>query len=242
MILAKRAARFLPADVMPAVFALSVNRKLRYGYEGPLFRFKRGGYEYDYPEEQVQDGDKIIKIYDQKVHKGHTPYHAVQEDMSLQPTVQISNGIVAKFELGQYMKIDLPSPFSLGDFTLTVKGSGVQARPLIGGWGYDKITIEPSSVGRVSFNNKKVILGDINDKVTRIFTGTDKAQNNNRVLEANTGTSQGASLLPAGDIVFSHLNIGRMDDRYFEGYFSEATLHESLSESRSKKVWEGANV
>jgi len=232
----------LPADAMPAVFALSVNRKLRYLYEGPYFRFSRNGQEYDYPETPAQEGDKIVKIYDQKAHNGHTSYDAIQTDPDLQPTVGLDNGVpFAKFDLGQYMTIGVASQLTRTDFTITIKGSSSHPRPLFGCWGADTLSVEPGQQhGRYKLNNKQVVLTDSNNRMTQIFAGVDKAQNNTRVLEAKSNTSEGAAPLPLEFTSFDNVAIGRIDTRYFSGTFSEVTYHDNLTELASNRIWEGS--
>ena len=94
----------LPSDAMPALFALSLRRKLRYLYEGQYFRFRVGDEEFDYPENEVPSNAYLVRIYDQKARVGMPRFDAVQLDQSKQPV--ITDNLEAQFEFGVYMDLE----------------------------------------------------------------------------------------------------------------------------------------
>lgn len=229
----------LPAEGIPPVFALSMNRKLRRSYNGEFFRFSDGNTELDYPTHTPSEGDRIVKIYDQKANYNHNAYDATQTDQSLQPTVKFKDGVpFASFELGQYLVIDVASVLNSANFVITIKGDSSHPRPLFSCWGDDTISIEPGDFGRYRFNEQRVTLPEGN-RIAQLFCGEDKA-NSGRVLEVKNSTSEGALPQPKEDMTFTDVAIGRSGVRYFTGTFSEITYHNNISKVARSKIWEGS--
>lgn len=229
----------LPADAMPAVFALSMNRKLRNLYDGPFFRFANGDQRFDYPQFTPTEGDKIVRIYDQKSNFGHPSYDAIQTDPELQPTVKMEDGKpVANFTNGQYLTIDVADAITSSEFTIIIKGFSTHPRPLFGCWGNDTLSIEPGEFGRYKINDKQVVLPEGN-RIAQFFSGIDKA-NGGRVIEVKNVTTEGASPQDRVGLIFTDVALGRMDTRYFSGTFSEITFHDKISKIASSKAWEGS--
>ena len=98
--------RRLPSDAYPALFAYSLNRKLRYRYYGPYFRYRQeSGGEYEYPERIPDLTEKVylVKIYDQKERFGVPVQNAEQLDNSKQPLIEIRNS--GPLEVGSKVRI-----------------------------------------------------------------------------------------------------------------------------------------
>tara|TARA_Y100000004_G_scaffold165945_1_gene197254 strand:+ start:23868 stop:24827 length:960 start_codon:yes stop_codon:yes gene_type:complete len=84
----------LPADAFPAIFAYSLNRKLRAGYTGDFFKFRQAdGVTGDYPTDTPDLSQKVYveKIYDQKAKHGVAVQDAVQLDTALQPELTLGH-------------------------------------------------------------------------------------------------------------------------------------------------------
>ncbi len=84
----------LPADAFPAVFAYSLNRKLRAGYNGNYFKFRQAdGTTGNYPADTPDLGQKVYieTIYDQKAREGVETQDAVQSNQSLQPELTLGS-------------------------------------------------------------------------------------------------------------------------------------------------------
>lgn len=241
----------LPADAVPAVFAYSLNRKLRKLYSGEYFRYRQAsGGEFDYPGNtpNLAEDVFITTIYDQAV--GYGVQHAVQPTESLQPklklkTVNTYNYYEAEFDQVEYL--DIASQGSgvseIGqDFTITTIGDGGDfPRPMIGIWGTaDRITVEPSDQAtRFTFNNNLGTILDQDGKVTQCISGYDPKQNNHRVLTVKTGGAHGHITTTSQTPTFSNISIGREDQRLYKGTFSEATMHlGNLTELGSEQLFQ----
>jgi len=223
----------LPADAVPAVFAYSLNRKLRKLYSGEYFRYRQAsGGEFDYPSNtpDLTEDVFITTIYDQAV--GYGVQHAVQANQSLQPKLElIGSNYRAVFNQQEYL--DVPSSGSgvseLGqDFTITAIGDGGDfPRPMIGIWGTtDRITVEPSDQAtRFTFNNNLGTILDQDGRVTQCRSGYDPKQNNHRVLTIKTGSSHGHITTTSQTPTFTNISIGREDQRLYKGAFTEVTMH-----------------
>lgn len=86
----------LPADAYPALFAYSLNRKLRYLYTGNYFRFRQeSGGEFEYPETtpDLTENVYIVRIRDQKAKHGVPVRDAIQTDPSKQP--KLINAVIS---------------------------------------------------------------------------------------------------------------------------------------------------
>jgi hypothetical protein len=108
----------LPADAVPAVFAYSLNRKLRKLYSGEYFRYRQAsGGEFDYPSNtpNLTEDVFITTIYDQAV--GYGVQHAVQANQSLQPKLElVGSNYRAVFNQQEYL--DVPSSGESSAFPL----------------------------------------------------------------------------------------------------------------------------
>jgi hypothetical protein len=236
----------LPSDAMPALFALSLRRKLRYLYQGQYFRFRVGDEEFDYPENEVPSNAYLVRIYDQKARVGIPRFDAVQLDQSKQPV--ITDNLEAQFEFGVYMDLENNPTQHIGkDFTITCIGSGDHPRPMIGVFGEsDQITIEPGEfTTRFTFNQNMGSIGnDSNSRINQMFSGYDPAQNGNRVVSMQSdGPGQGHNLSENVSTEFDTISIGRSQERGFLGTFIEATMHlGNLTKVASNKLWEEAKL
>ena len=222
----------LPADAVPALFAYSLNRKLRYLYDGEYFRYRQtSGGEYDYPSNTPNLGEDvfIVKIYDQKVKHGVPVQDAVQVDQSKQPKLTYDGSIYeALFDQKEYFDVPNLASFIGQNFTITAIGDGSDVpRPLIGIWGSsDIITFEPSDLAtRFSFNSNLGTIHNQDDKATQCFSGYDPTQNGNYVMTVRTSTGQGSRTRTQVNPSFTNLSIGRQDQRFYKGTFIEATMH-----------------
>ena len=84
----------LPADAFPAIFAYSLNRKLRAKYSGDFFKFRQtDGVTGNYPTDTPDTNQKVYveKIYDQKAKHDVATHDAEQTDESLQPELTLGN-------------------------------------------------------------------------------------------------------------------------------------------------------
>ena len=235
----------LPSDAMPALFAISLRRKLRYLYDGQYFRFRVGDDEYDYPETNVFGDAYLVRIYDQKIRVGMPSFDAVQLDRDKQPS--INEDIEAQFGFGIYMDLENnPAQYVGKDFTITCIGSGDYPRPMIGVFGEeDSITIEPGETTRFTFNQNMGSIGNnANSRVNQMFSGVDPAQNGDRVVSIKSdGIGQGHNLSENISTEFDTISIGRSQERGFAGTFIEASMHLSnLSKIASDKLWEEAKL
>ena len=257
-----RARTRLPADIVPAVFALSTRRKLRKLYDGPLFRYASGEVEYDYPEHTPAEGDKIVKIYDQKVNFEHPiSYNAIQTDPLYQPTVTWLAGgdhsvPVAKFDGNQYLEIGAYPDLSFGEFldwstwrsnisqdiSIVAKGTGMHPRPgpMFASWnGTDTISIEPGiQCSKCKINDSGVLMTDSNSYMVQLFIGNEKSQNNRKIFKGQTVQSEGVIPVAQDVLSLAYMQLGRDDDHYYIGTFEEITLHEKLDSHDSDRSWE----
>jgi len=238
----------LPADAMHALFAYSLRRKLRYLYKGNYFKFRNESGEFDYPETPLNGTCYLVKIYDQKLKFGIPVSDAYQDNPSKQPLlVEEQGGVVARFQLGQYLKIDNLAEYITPDFTITTIGDGDVPRPMIGIYGdQDIITVEPGTpTNRFTFNdNFGSVNENLNNSVNQLFSGFDSAQNGSRVIKMKSdGGGSGQNLNDNIGTDFTDISIGRAKDRYFAGDFIEATMHlGDLTKLGSEQLWEEAKL
>lgn len=239
----------LPADAYHPLLAVSLNRKLRYMYDGHLFRFRDGDTEKFYPESDIQEGSKLIEIYDQKEKYGYPAFNAIQEDESKQPELEKKNGVVrAVFKLGQYLEFsENPAQFIDNDFTLTTIGESDFPRPMFAIWGLqDSITVEPGEkTSRFTFNNNMgSISQNANNKVMQLFSGVESSQNGERVISMKSDNGGEGHLIPSDTANnFNRITIGKVNERYFSGSFTEATIHlGDTTKLASEKIWEEAKL
>jgi len=219
----------LPADAVPAVFAYSLNRKLRKLYSGEYFRYRQAsGGEFDYPSNtpNLTEDVFITTIYDQAV--GYGVQHAVQVSQGLQPKLElVGSNYRAVFNQQEYLDVPTLANEVGQDFTITARSDGdVATSPVIGIWsGSDVISIKPSdATTRFEFNGAYTILNS-NGQSTQYICNVDKAQNNNRVLTIRTENAHGHVVMGDQTPTFENISIGRDNQGYYKGKFSEATLH-----------------
>lgn len=128
------------------------------------------------------------------------------------------------------------------DFTITAIGDGGDfPRPMISLWGTtDRITVEPSDQAtRFTFNNNLGTILNQDGKVTQCISGYDPKQNNHRALTVKTGGAHGHITTTSQTPTFSNISIGREDQRFYKGTFSEATMHlGSLTELGSEQLFQ----
>lgn len=113
------------------------------------------------------------------------------------------------------------------DFTITARSDGdVATSPVIGIWsGSDVISIKPSNATtRFEFNTTHTILNN-DGQSTQYICKVDKAQNNNRVLTIRTENTHGHVVIGEQTPTFENISIGRDNQGYYKGKFTEATLH-----------------
>lgn len=241
--------RKLPADAYHPLIAVSLNRKLRYMYDGNFFRFRDGVTEKFYPESDIQEGSKLIEIYDQKKKHGYPAFNAIQEDESKQPELEKENGVVkAVFEFGQYLEFTgQPGQFVDKDFTITTIGESDFPRPMLAIWGTDdSITVEPGEkTSRFTFNNDMgSISQNSNNKVMQLFSGVESSQNGERVISMKSDNGGEGHLIPSDtQNNFNKITLGKVNERYFSGSFTEATIHlGDTTKLASEKIWEEAKL
>jgi hypothetical protein len=250
VIYATNSQRFkLPADAQHPLLALSMQRKLRYLYDGEFFKYREGSNEYTYPNRHPGDNAYLVEIYDQKEKHGFDKFNAVQYDPSKQPKVLGQNSeYYASFELGQYLELEgNPASYVQEDFTITIIGDSDFPRPLFSVFGdEDFISVEPGSpTNRFSFNS---ISGSIsensNNRINQLFSGVDPSQNNKRVITMKSdGAGRGQNLSSDISTEFTTIAIGKSKTRLFTGKFIEVTMHlGDLSEVGSDKLWEEAKL
>jgi hypothetical protein len=220
----------LPVDAGPPIFAFSLNRKLRQTYQGEYFRYRQAsGGEFDYPSNtpNLSEDVFITTIYDQSI--GYGVQHAVQVNQSLQPKLElVGSEYRAVFNQQEYLDVPGSGVSELGqDFTITARSDGdVATSPVIGIWsGSDVISIKPSdATTRFEFNSTHTILNS-DGQSTQYICKVDKAQNNNRVLTIRTENTHGHVIIGDQTPTFENISIGRDDQGYYKGKFTEATLH-----------------
>ena len=83
----------LSADLINPLFAFSLNRKLRYLYDGEYFRFKDKNGEADYPSTtpDMSEDVELLRIYDQKEKFGYDKEDAVV-GLNLDPDFELPSG------------------------------------------------------------------------------------------------------------------------------------------------------
>ena len=239
----------LPADAYHPLLAVSLNRKLRQMYDGNFFRFRDGSVEKFYPESDISEGSKLIEVYDQKVKYGYPAFNLIQEDELKQPGLEKVNGVVkAVFNLGQYLEFTgNPAQFIDKDFTITTIGESDFPRPMLAIWGAsDFITVEPGEkTSRFTFNNEMgSISQNANNRVTQLFSGIESTQNGKRVISMKSDNGGEGHLIPSDTTNdFNRITIGKQDERYYSGSFTEATIHlGDTTKLASKKIWEEAKL
>lgn len=236
----------LPADAYPAVFAYSLNRKLRKLYTGQYFRYRQAsGGEYDYPQNtpNLSEDVFVVKIYDQKLKHGVPVQDAVQLTENLQPKLVLSSSVYsAEFDQAEYF--DIPNlASSVGeDFTLTAIGDGdTVPRPMIGMWSStDIVTLEPSDlITRFSFNSNTGALLQQDGTVMQCFSGYDWKQNYTHMVSLKTASETAfRTRVARPGMTFQNLSIGRQGARLYKGKFTEAVLHTgNLTELGSEQLF-----
>jgi hypothetical protein len=226
----------LPADAYPALFAYSLNRKLRYLYDGEYFDFvdKDGAGSYPNRTPSLEGITRITKIYDQKAKHGVPVQDAVQLVTDLQPRLGYSDNPAGQkeykaiFNNKEYFDIPNLAPFIGQNFTITAIGDGGDVpRPMIGVWGdNDIITYEPSDLTtRFAFNSNMGSIIQQDGRVTQCFSGYDWTQNYTNVMSVKTAGEKAHRTRGVINPDFTNLSIGRQDQRFYVGEFSEAVMH-----------------
>ena len=217
----------LPADIYPAIFGYSLNRKLRADYTGEYFKFRHSGastgvYPRDTPD---LSGDVYIEaIYDQKVRHGVDVQNLVQLSTELQPRLTHENGYYrAVFDDKEYMEALNLAHLIGQDFTITCLGDSPRSTPMIGIWGTDsEVTIEPAQTSRLVFDNGMgAMLPSVQHSPKGYYSGLSKGKRIISVTSTTKAEVSRDSSIPA----FTNLSIGRSNNRRFKGQFTEATMH-----------------
>ncbi|MBL19363.1 MAG: hypothetical protein CMC82_06005 [Flavobacteriaceae bacterium] len=235
----------LPADAVPALFAYSLNRKVRKLYAGNYFRYRQeSGGEFDYPANtpNLTENVFLVKVYDQKAKHGVPAQDAVQLDESKQPKIDKDTLYKAVFNQREYLDIANLAPLINQDFTITSIGNGAEApRPMIGVWGNtDRLTVEPSDdVTRFLFNKNLGTILDADGRVIQCVSGYSVIQNNQRALTLRTGDNTGHVTIAGQDPNFLQISIGRENQRLYKGDFMESTMHlEQLTSLGSDQLFQ----
>ena len=226
----------LPADVFPAGLALSTTRKLRSGYDGPLFRFRDGSSEFDYPSTPLTPNARLVRIYDQTEQND-----AIQLDAEKQPEIEVdANGKpYAQFTKGQHLSVASVASEISNDFVITAIGDGDFPRPMVLIEGTsDSISIEPGSPTKFKFNNRTAISRNAASTVNQYTSGASASQNGDQVITIRSdGGENGQSLGVDSSPSFDSFHIGGSSDENFEGKFMELVLHIDAPEGAMERVW-----
>jgi len=219
----------LPADLINPLCAYSLNRKLRYQYDGPFFAFsENGGSEKNYPEHtpDLTKDCKLLRIYDQKIKHGVAKADAVAEVSSAPKLVQKNGIYLGLFSHGEYLEVEEIAQHVTDQFYVLLTAKTDYPRPAFGIWGEDtSVTIEPSSeaIGKFVVNrNRGGMKRYAGSNCYGCFYGYDASQNINRVMSVN---KEGHNV---EDVPFkqpTHIAIGRKAERYYIGEVAELILH-----------------
>lgn len=226
----------LPADAYPALCAYSLNRNLRKLYNGEYFRYRQAsGGEFDYPSNtpNLSEDVYVIRVYDQKSTHGLPAQDLVQLDQNIAPKLALSansSGEVvykAMFDLNEYMELDTNLLNSIEqDFTITVVGEGTDVpRPLIGIEGSHPVTIEPSSLtSRFTFDSN---IGAITEQATGVTQCNSGYDNEELTYKISVRASDqfGYKSMPTLTPAFTKFYVGKHENRFYKGDFSEMTIH-----------------
>ncbi len=218
----------LPADLINPLFAFSLNRKLRYLYDGDYFRFKDKNGEADYPSAtpDMSEDVSLVKIYDQKEKHGYTNEDAIQEDVALQPKVELRDGYYRAVFDGTN-SLSIAQSQHIGDeFYILITAISDYPRPALGVWGEDQsITVEPSTeaVGKFTVNrNRGAMQAGVSNNTYGCFYGIDPNQNGQQVMSVNEfGHNVEATELSSLD----NIAIGKSGLRYYIGEVLEVIMH-----------------
>lgn len=229
----------LPADIFPALLALSLRRKLRGGYDGQFFRFRNESGEFDYPENPVTPNSHLVKIYDQSGRLND----AEQSDQESQPEVVVNAGEPhVQFSRGKFLSVPSVANEVGNNFVITAIGDGDFPRPMVSMEGTsDTVTIEPGEPTKFRFNDKTAISRNSANRVNQYASLVSESQNRDQVLTIKTdggedGQSLGVSTTPS----FDTFSIGKTSERDFEGKFIEVMVHKEPSKYAANKIWEDA--
>ena len=217
----------LPADLINPLFAFSLNRKLRYLYDGEYFRFRDKNGEADYPSSapDMSEDVLLVKIYDQKEKHGYTKEDAIQADPALQPKIELQDGFYrAVFSGTEFLSV-AQSQHVADEFYISFVGKSDYPRPGIGIWNNTmSITVEPSTeaVGKFTVNrNRGAMQSSASSNTYGCFYGYDPQQGN-RVMSVNeVGHNVKSSELSN----LNNIAIGRSDERYYIGEVLEGVMH-----------------
>lgn len=219
-------AGHLSADLINPLFAFSLNRKLRYLYDGNYFRFRDKSGEADYPASipDMSEDVFLVRIYDQKEKFGYDKIDMAQPNPALQPKLIHRDSLYrAEFSGAEYMTVEQSE--HVGDnFNILLVAKADYPRPAFGIWGDDtSLTIEPSSEATSKFTVNRNRGGMTTDSlVYGCFYGLDPLQNNSRVMSINT-RGHNVEDIPLGTP--KNIAIGRSGERYYIGEVLEVVLH-----------------
>jgi hypothetical protein len=240
----------LPADAYPALFAYSLNRKLRYLYTGNYFRFRQeSGGEFEYPEAtpDLTENVYIVRVRDQKAKHGVPVRDAIQTDPLKQPKLIQAQNLAgqneyrAVFDNKEYLDTLELAPYIGQNFTITAIGDGGDVpRPMIGIWGAsDVVTYEPSDLTtRFTFNSNMGSIIEQDGRVTQCFSGYDWTQNYTHVMSVKTEGEKAHRTRSTQNPSFTNISIGRQSNRLYVGTFTEAVMHlDELTELGSDQLF-----
>lgn len=218
----------LPADFINPIFAYSLNRKLRYLYEGEWFRYREDGVDKDYPTNTPNFEKEIhlVKMYDQKERYGVPKVDAIAPSVGEQPRlIQQNNLIVAEFNQGHYLEVVGLGYLVADEFHILVACKSDYPRPAVGLWGENQsVTIEPSTeaVGKFTVNRNRGGMTGGTSNVYGCFYGFDASQNKDRVMSIN---DIGHNVKNETVSNITNIAIGRKDLRYYDGEVLEVVMH-----------------
>jgi hypothetical protein len=218
----------LPADIINPLFAFSLNRKLRYLYDGEYFRFKDKNGEADYPSTtpDMSEDVELLKIYDQKEKFGYNKEDAVVVT-GQPPKLKFEDGFYkAVFSGAESLSVAL-SQHVADEFYIGFVGKGDYPRPALGLWREEEnsITVEPSTeaVGKFTVNRNRGAMRPAEaSNCYGCFYGYDASQNNQRVMSVN---QSGHNVKSETIDNLQNIAIGRMRDRYYIGEVLEVVMH-----------------
>ena len=229
----------LPADFINPIFAYSLNRKLRYLYDGDWFRFREGDVEKDYPSNTPDFNNEVrlVRIYDQKEKYGVSKVDAVAPSEAEQPIlIKRNNLIIAVFEQGHFLEIKGLESLVADEFHILATCKSDYPRPAFGMWGDSQsVTVEPSTeaVGKFTVNRNRGGMLTSTGNTYGCFYGFDASQNKQRVMSVN---DIGHNVKTETVASIDNIAIGRKDSRYYNGEVLEVVMHLSDLEQHNGRT------